>query len=189
MEQSNNSGVYLRYAIGIGAIGALAYLLYKKGLIFKSVKQKRAKATLPKLLEKLGPTFKIVGTSAKYGDEAIADSINIGGTDYGLYFYPYVTWGNDDDKQEIINYYRIMTVKPGTTKGEKIAFAGTWSLKNNKLSMRFVNREQLSVLQVPSFTKLKAELKKAPKYSGTIEEILTKASGGQSVKFNALAKK
>ena len=85
MEQSNNSGVYLRYAIGIGAIGALAYLLYKKGLIFKSVKQKRAKATLPKLLEKLGPTFKIVGTSAKYGDEAIADSINIGGTDYYVY--------------------------------------------------------------------------------------------------------
>jgi len=189
MEQSNNSGAYLRYAIGIGAIGAIVYILYKKGMLFKSVKEKRAKAQMPSLLENLGPTFKTIATSDKYGDDLVGDTINIGGTDYVIYFYPYVTWGNDDDKKTIMNYYRLMTVKPGTAKGDKVAFAGTWSLKNNKLSMRFVNREQTSIMGKPSLTKLQTQLKKAPKYSGTITEILTKASGGKPVKLNALAKK
>ena len=185
MENTNNTGTYLRYAIGIGVVGALGYIAYKRGLIFKSFKEKRILAKFPELLKKLGPTFKQIDTSEKYGDIVYGDTVKIGDSDYVLYFYPFVKWKKDDAEMKIMQPFRLMNQKPGTTSGEKIIFAGTWALKNNKLSMKFVTREQmLNESGNPTWTKTQKELKKAPQYSGSLKEILKKASGGKKIKLD-----
>ena len=185
MENTSNTGAYLRYAIGIGVVGALGYIAYKRGLIFKSFKEKRILAKFPELLKKLGSTFRQVNTKDMFGGTTIADTVGIGDSDYVLYFYPSVTYKKDDKKNKIMQVFRLMREKPGTAKGDRYIFGGTWSLKNDKLSMKFLSREQITNdSDTPAWSMMSKNLKNAKQYTGSIKEILKKASGGKKITFD-----
>ena len=174
------------------ALGVVGYVLYKKGM-FSKIQQKLSERKMPRLLKVLGSTFRIADyKEAKYievyGLQYVADTIKIGDINYTILFNAYVNKKTTSEHLIIEQPFRIMTVKPGTTKPDKIVFWGTWKIiGKNKLQMKFVTRAESTLLGKVFWSKMNAKLPTAKQYSGTITEILEKASG-KSVKLDALKK-
>ena len=193
-----NDGSLMRNVIVIGLFAGIGYWLWKTRIITKKIDEFRQKTTtqeMNKLYDVLGKTFmkkifhkdSVTDSGAySYGDEQLADSFKAGEQDYNIFFYPYYTWNSEKTPLfQLERVFRVKVAKPDATSGETI-FIGTWKLlKDDKLKMSFYPFKQ----GVTNWKDVadKSNLKSAKTYTGTITDILAKATGG-AVALDSLKK-
>tara|TARA_R110001592_G_scaffold81879_2_gene242852 strand:- start:322 stop:939 length:618 start_codon:yes stop_codon:yes gene_type:complete len=195
---TTDNGKWMTNLIVFGALGGIVFFLLKKKVIEKQIdayQQKTTTKEMNKLFSMVGPTFKkkkfLVGKSAnrttngadiKYGDEQVADSFTADGVGYHLFFFP---WYSYDSGKEYTQIERPFIIKGDDgKKSTGIVFFGTWKIEGDKLVMSF-----LQYSKYKSWLKVKTAIKKgeASTFSGSIKEILSKATGGKTIVLDGLA--
>jgi hypothetical protein len=192
---ANNSKLIRNVLIG-GGIAGLLYFLYKSGKLkpleklTSGVKKKNAIRDFKKLSEStdlIGDGFKSKpsGSGMHKGIDMLVDSLKIASNNFVIYFYPYSNeWEVDGKKRQLYQVWSVFRDKGGnkpTGVAGEIAFIGKWKLKGNKLEMSILDSGKKSYNNL-------YEAKGLKKYSGTLTQILQKATGSNDVLLDALGK-
>ena len=196
-QVSENNGKLMRQMITLGVIGGVVYLLWKTKIVKKTIDSFQQKSTtkeMNELFNFLGPTFKKKifikpgtkpsGATYSYGDEQIADTFLAGTGGYHLYFFPYYTWNSETNPNfQIERVFKI--AGDDGKKSTDTKFIGTWKLQGKKLTMNFLKYSEVS-----SWLNVTKAIKsgQGATFTGTnIKDILSKATGGQSITMDGLA--
>jgi len=191
---TTDNGKWMTTLIVLGALGGLAFLLFKNKNIKKKIdgfQQRAATKQMNKLFSILGPTFKkkvfykgktSSTATTDYGTEQLADTFTAAGVGYHLYFMPWYTYTSKTKYVAIEKIFQIRA-DDGKSAGDTV-FIGTWNIKGDKLQMSFCKYSDIK-----NWGKVEDAIKsgQAKTYSGTIKEILTKATGGKTIVLDGLA--